>query len=246
MNKDTAEFIRAVCQAAIKIVNNATLKGAKEKIEASIVDASNYNELQEVFKPAIANRTKAGFITAIEAITSNVEKDLSEKLFNDRVAHVIKRAKADQGLTLNEFEVAAAIRSMPFFSYSAVLQLLHDDHKPTQTGINQRAAVECLRAGASEDEANEYQAKHGDKALSAFLNDVSLKRMRFHYLRVMENPASSNVDRDFVSICLLKVARQKTNNAQVLNLFNDVDALVMGEMIPDGIKRRLISWALAF
>ncbi|HCI6749377.1 TPA: hypothetical protein NPP60_005047 [Klebsiella variicola subsp. variicola] len=246
MNKDTVEFIRAVCKVAIETVNNATLKGAKEKIEASTVDAPNAEALEALFKPAIANRTKAGFIAALDTLLANVEKQLAESNFNERVAQVMKRAQADYGIALNEFEVAAAIRSMPFFSYSAVLQMLREAHQSEVATPETDLLADCLRAGATPAEAKEYARKHGDKALEAFLAGMPLKRMRFHYFRISENPSYSEADREFVGKCLLKVARRYTHNKDILDLFNDLDSLVMGEVFPAGAKRKLIEWALVF
>lgn len=248
MNKATADAIRAICAAAGVTVKSVTLTAAKAQIESMIASSANDadpNQLRELLTPALAHRTKAGFSEALIAICSDVEQRLNEDEFNERVNQVIEKAKADYQVTFNEFEVAAAIRAIPFFSYSAVIKQLREGN-PTAITFAKHANTECLRAGASQAEAEDYGREHGSNALNAFLNDVPLKRMRFHYLLINENPECSEADRDFACNCLLKVARRSTDNGAILDLFNDVDALHMGEVIPAGLKRRLLNWALAF
>ncbi|VGQ11849.1 hypothetical protein SB5439_05003 [Klebsiella variicola] len=248
MNKETANNIRAICAAAGETVRTATLTGAKAQIEKMIIDCQDVadsDQLRELFTPAISHRTKAGFSEALSTLCKDVEECLSERVLNDQVTQVVTRAEKELNIKLNEFDVAAAIRAIPFFSYSAVLKLLRDGTESAVTSAPDLNA-DCLRAGATPAEAEDYGRRYGRDALNTFLKDVPLKRMRFHFLRVNENPAFSSADRDFACNCLLKVARRHMKDRAVLNLFNDVDALVMGEIIPDGIKRRLVAWALAF
>lgn len=229
-----------------------SMKAAKEFLRDAIRLNAFYDD-EDLMKAAlsvvIAQRTKALFTKRLEELLNETKAFITDEELKQKAEETVIRAKEETGEVFEAGDAYAIIRTMPFYSFSAALQALQELHAETDHDIRSDNFKSyhyeyCLKAGASRKEAQTLVKQFGDKALDSYLRGCSIKKMRFQYYRTIHRADLTAVDRIFIENCLLRVAHRITSNKAILSLYDAVGTIQDFGIVPAGIKRRLLDYAL--
>lgn len=254
MNLWIAKFMLPIIDAAETVLRTETMKAAKELLTSAIELNATVDEdgqLPVSLKPIIAARSKAIFIERLEALKAELQAFVKDEEMKAKAAETVQKAKQETGKEFDVRDAYAIIRTMPFYSFSAALKELlilkaAADQDIRSDDFKCYHYEYCLKAGASRKEASNYVKQYGERALDSYLLSCSVKKMRFNYYRAIQRDNITPEDRNFIENCLLRVAQRVTANRAILNLYDAIGTIDNDAVIPAGIKRRLLDWALAF